>query len=238
MDQISEFVDERQKSWCIHCGGWIAALDTNRDHVPSKSLLQKPYPANLPVVEVCTTCNGGFSFDEEYLVAFLGAVLAGTTDPDRQTNPNAEAILRRNERLRARIDRAKREYKTYGGETRLVWAPEQDRVVRVLVKNARGHAFYEIGEPMLREPARIWMAPLETLTPEQRSEFETIDQGGMWPEVGSRMLTRVLTGQDLSNGWVISQDGIYRYAVAQVGAMLVRTVLHEYLATEVYWDDY
>ncbi len=182
MDQINEFVDERQRSWCIHCGGWIAALDTNRDHVPSKSLLQKPYPANLPVVDVCTACNGSFSLDEEYLVAFLGAVLAGKVDPDRQINPNAKAILARNERLRTRIDRAKKEFKTHGGETRIVWTPEQDRIARVLVKNARGHALYEIGEPMLREPAHVWMAPLESLTVGQKSEFETTQRGANGPK--------------------------------------------------------
>jgi hypothetical protein len=68
-------------------------------------------------------------------------------------------------------------------------------------------------------------------------EFESIDNGLLWPEVGSRMMTRVITGQDLSNGWVIVQEGVYRYAVVQQGGILVRSVLREYLATEVYWDD-
>src|SRR5271154_4070364 len=110
MDQIEEFVDERQKAWCIHCGESIAGPETNRDHVPSKCLLQEPRPENLPVVRVCKACNKGFSLDEEYLAAFLGSVLVGTTDPDLQCNPNAARILRRNPRLRARIDRAKTEY--------------------------------------------------------------------------------------------------------------------------------
>jgi hypothetical protein len=51
------------------------------------------------------------------------------------------------------------------------------------------------------------------------------------------MMTRVLTGQDLAGEWVVVQEGIYRYAVAQGGGMLVRSVLSEYLATEVYWGD-
>src|SRR6267142_3989692 len=118
MDQIEEFVDERQAAWCIHCGEWIAELETNRDHVPSKCLLQKPHPANLPVVQVCKACNKGFSLDEEYVTALLGSVLVGTTDPDRQCNPKAARILRRNPRLRARIDSAKTAYQTLGGETR------------------------------------------------------------------------------------------------------------------------
>jgi hypothetical protein len=108
--------------------------------------LLKPHPENLPVVEVCKSCNAGFSLDEEYLVAFLGSVLAGSTDLERQ-NPNASRILTRNPKLRDRIERSRSEYRTRSGETRVVWAPESDRIDRIILKNARGHAFYEIGEP-------------------------------------------------------------------------------------------
>lgn len=236
MDQIEEFVDERQKSWCIHCGGWIAGRECNRDHVPSQSLLRKPYPENLPLVEVCKACNEGFSLDEEYLIAFLGCVLAGSTDPDRHENPRVERILRQSPKLKERIESAKTEYRTLGGETRLVWKPEMDRVNRIIVKNARGHAFFEYGEPMLDEPASVWSAPLESLSMSQREQFENLDMGNFWPEVGSRMLTRVVTGQDLSGGWLIVQDGVYRYCVAPCDSLLVRSVLFEYLATEVHWS--
>jgi hypothetical protein len=51
------------------------------------------------------------------------------------------------------------------------------------------------------------------------------------------MMTRVVTGQDLVGDWVTVQEGTYRYAVAQVGRMRVRSVIHEYLATEVLWGD-
>src|SRR5690606_35418047 len=101
----------------------------------------------------------------------------------------------------------------------LVWMPETERVNRVIVKNARGHAFYEYGEPMLREPDEVWAAPLESLTAAQQDAFENIQGDGMlagWPEVGSRMMTRVMTGQDLRDGWVIVQDGVYRYGVGAV----------------------
>lgn len=237
MEEIGESVDERQKSWCVHCGGWIAALASNRDHAPSKSLLRKPYPDNLPVIPVCTSCNSGFSLDEEYFAAFLGTVLSGTTEPDRQPLPAASRILQRNPKLKDRIGRAKTEHRTHGGESRVVWAPEQDRIERVVVKNARGHAFFEYGEPMLEPPSRVWSAPLESMTATERAAFEDIDMGSGWPEVGSRMMTRVLTGQDLDDGWVIVQEGAYRYAIIQQGTLLVRTVLHEYLATETWWED-
>jgi hypothetical protein len=235
MKQISEFVDERQKSWCIHCGQWLAGLPTSRDHVPSKGLLLAPHPPNLPVVQVCKPCNSGFSLDEEYVVAFLGSVLSGSTDPALQTHPSAARILQRNKRLRARIENANSEYRTRGGELRLVWQPEWDRINRIVLKNARGHAFHEIGEPMLDPPSHVWCAPLTSLSSARRADFENADFGPLLPEVGSRMLIRLMTGQDLADGWVVIQDNVYRYAVAQVGVMVVRTVLFEYLATEVFW---
>lgn len=235
MDQINEFVDERQKAWCIHCGQWNGGVELSRDHVPSKSLLRKPLPPNLPVVQVCTTCNQVFSIDEEYLVAFLSSVLAGSADPELQPIPQAKHILGRSTKLQSRIDRSKTEYETLGGEVRSVWKPESDRINRIVLKNARGHAFFEYGEPMLNEPEHVWSTPLETLSQKQRVDFENIGSGGFWPEVGSRMMTRVMTSQDLSSDWVIVQDGVYRYGIAQQGVILVRTVLFEYLATEVYW---
>lgn len=238
MNNIYEFVDDRQKSWCIHCGRWIAQLESNRDHAPSKSLLQKPYPENLPIIQVCRECNSSFSHDEEYLAAFLGTVLTGTTEPTAQSNASARRILTRNGKLRARIERAKRLYSTIGGETRIVWKPEIERVNNVVVKNARGHAFFELGEPILTKPSHVWFMPFISLINSEREDFESETAGNLalWPEVGSRMMTRVITGQDLSYGWIIVQDGVYRYTVLQDDGIRVKTVIHEYLATEVHWE--
>ena len=241
MDQIDEFVDERQKSWCIQCGAWIGDVDTNRDHVPSKVLLRKPYPENLPVVETCVACNTGFSADEEYLNLFLHCVLTGSTDPEQHPDEKIARALRRHEKLRASIERSKVEYRTIGGETRRVWKPEEKRVERIVVKNARGHVFYEYGEPMLSEPEQVWTLPLASMTAVEREEFQNAGTGGElapWPELGSRMMTRVLTGQDMHDGWVIVQDGVYRFRVEQGGGMLVRSVLFEYLAAEVHWSNH
>ena len=240
MDYIDEFVDERQKASCIQCGAWVGDVETNRDHVPSKVLLRKPYPENLPVVETCVACNSGFSADEEYLYLFLHCVLTGSTDPEQHADEKIARALRRHEKLRARIKRSKTEYRTIGGETRCVWKPEKERVERVVVKNARGHAFYEYGEAMLTEPEHVWNLPLASMTVAEREEFENAGTTGElapWPELGSRMMTRVLTGQDMRDGWVIVQDGVYRFRVQQCGVMLVRSVLFEYLATEVHWSD-
>lgn len=240
MDEIREFVDERQKAWCIHCGGWLAGLEKSRDHVPTKTLLHAPYPTNLPVVAICNQCNGGFSKDEQYFVAFLGSVISGSTEPGLQSNPDARRILEKNDKLRARIARSKKEYRTPGGEIRFVWEPELERINRVIVKNARGHALFEYGEPMLHDPTQVGSQPLVSFTAAERKSFENVSSGGLaaWLEVGSRMMTRVITGQDLDGSWVTVQKGVYRYAVIQSGGgIVVRTVIADYLATEVSWVD-
>tara|TARA_R110002049_G_scaffold20717_6_gene75926 strand:+ start:7477 stop:8193 length:717 start_codon:yes stop_codon:yes gene_type:complete len=238
MDQINEFVDDRQKSWCIYCGQFIEYLQSGRDHVPSKSQLLKPFPDNLPVVLACTDCNRDFSTDEQYFSVFLDCVLAGSTDAGHAGNAKVGGAFKRSPALRSRIDSARTTYKTRGGKTSVIWKPEIERVNRIVVKNARGHAFFEFGEPLLSEPEHVWAMPLQSLTSEQRAEFEgSGDQVQGWPEVGSRMLTRVVSGQDLTNGWVVVQDGVYRYRVSQQGLMSVRSVLRDYLATEVFWAD-
>ncbi len=235
MEQIEEFVDERHKGLCIYCAESISNQPINGDHVPSKCLLRDPLPEHLPEIEVHAECNRRFSLDEEYLSVFMTCVLAGSTDPDKIDNPRVARALRHSPKLQARIEGQKTVHKDSDGTTRLVWTPQHERVHQVVVKNARGHAFHEYGEPMLLPPTHVWAVPLAMLTSEQRAKFENVDLGSGWPEVGSRMMTRMLTGQDLEGSWVVVQDGVYRYAAVQQDTVLVRSILYEYLATEVCW---
>lgn len=238
MDQIPEFIDKRHKTWCIHCNTALSEVDTNMDHVPSRSLLNRPFPKNLPTIEICRKCNNRFSGDEEYLAVFLKCVLAGSTDPEDHDDRRATCALKRHKKLRARIEKSRMEYQTLGGDIRLLWKPEMPRIDRIVLKNARGHAFYEYGEPMLNAPSHVRSIPLTTFTAAERQDFESGNSGVLaeWPEVGSRMMTRVISGQDTRDGWVKVQDAVYRYRVTQEGGILVRSVLCEYLATEVLWE--
>lgn len=235
MRKIGDFSDSRNKSWCIHCARPVSSVELSRDHVPSRCLLAKPYPADLPVVFICRECNTDFAPDEEYLVAFLGAVLSGTVEAEAQVHPRSGAILRSNSELRSAIARAATTYMTRSGKERSVWQPDMQRVLNVVLKNARGHAYYEFGEPMLAPPAHIWAAPLSSLSDEKRDIFEDVTMD-LWPEVGSRMMTRFLTGEDLVDGWVEVQAGLYRYAVFQRGGLTVRSVAADFLASEVSWE--
>jgi hypothetical protein len=152
---------------------------------------------------------------------------------------SAARALTESPALRAGIERSRTEYVTLGGETRILWKPDMHRIGRVALKNARGHAYFEYGEPMLDDPIHLWALPLENMTATERQDFEGVNDEGsltLWPEIGSRMMTRLATREDMAGQWVVVQEGVYRYSVQQDGGLRVRSVLFEYLATEVQWE--
>lgn len=107
------------------------------------------------------------------------------------------------------------------------------------MKNARGHLWYEHAEHRPDPPSVVYAA-LETLTDEHRETFENpLDvSGDVLPEVGTRALARVFSG-DTFDGWTFVQDDRYRFAIDHlgIGAVRVRSIISEYLATEVLWSD-
>ena len=239
MRYLDDYSDDRLKGSCIHCGAGVEGTKANNDHAPSKCLLHKPYPENLPVVKTCIACNNSFSKDEEYVSVFLQCVLIGSTNPDDHRDCKVRKALRRSNKFRERIERSRSENES-GKERTIVWTPELVRVNNVILKNARGHAFYELGERPEIDPIHVWAMPLCTLADTQRRKFEGTQTSGLegWPEVGSRAMQRTILGCDFRDSWVIVQDKIYRYQVVQGDGVIVRSVLMEYLATEVYWSEY
>ena len=103
------------------------------------------------------------------------------------------------------------------------------------MKNARGHAFFELRQPMTSAPSQVEIIPLEHMSSQQRNEFENPRRHFGWPEVGSRLMQRMVTGECGLGGWITVQNGVYRYAVSE--AYTVRIVLREYLAAMVVWDE-
>ena len=236
MHYLNDFSDERLKGSCAHCGTGIDDIKSSMDHVPSKCLLRKPYPDNLPGVRTCVKCNTEYSKDEEYFSVFLQCVLIGSTDPNDHRDPRIREALRRSRKLRERIERSRSEVEE-GENSRIIWEPEYQRVNNVILKNARGHALYEFGEHQEMAPAYVWATPLCALPDMRLRDFtdaKTYDVAE-WPEVGSRAMQRAILGCDTRDGWVIVQDRIYRYEVRQDAGVRARSVLAEYLATEVYW---
>lgn len=238
MEQIRTFLDERLDfGACVYCGGRLKGATTNVDHVPTKGLLDEPYPPNLPTVKVHTVCNSQFSADELFLVVLLGCVLAGTTDIGPETDPRTANRLGSNPRLRGEIAAARQVAFAKPGDPQIWWSVDPQRVTPVFVKNARGHVLFELGDSVLGSQKGVRFGAIELMDERRRSEFEDVHAGtdlALLPEIGSRSFVRRATGVDLVDGWVVVQAGVYRYSVVDIGDEIrVRSVIREYLATEV-----
>ena len=233
MDPRHLFVDERHGGRCVYCG---AQPDT-RDHVPSKVLLDEPYPHELPVADACSSCNAAFSLDEQYLACMIECVMSGSAEPSSLQRTKIKRILHEVPTLQRRIKESQR--KDSAGN--LTWHAEVDRIRKIILKLARGHAAYEL-YPKIDEPDRVDFSPALALSDQERALFEGAESGGHgpWPEIGSRAFLRAC-GKTTDRfeevgGWITVQPGRYRYSVVEGGGVLVRMVLSEYLACAVSWE--
>ena len=215
---------------CSYCG---ESPDT-RDHVPSRILLEEPYPQNLPVVPCCDKCNQGFSLDEEYIACLLECVLCGTTDIEQLQREKIKRILQNKEPLRQKILKSKVEI-----EGQVSFNVELDRMENVLIKLAKGHAKYENSEPIFEKPTSIGFKPVPTMTQNEIDTFLADTPLTKSPEVGSRAMQNFLidSNNNTYSHWTIVQPEIYSYSVSVTpGRLSVKIILWDYLAAEVIWQ--
>jgi hypothetical protein len=242
MDQLNNFADNRLSRGCIYCGG---PADT-RDHVPSKCLLEQPYPANLPVVGCCDSCNQDFSKDEQYFVCLIESVLSGSTDPERIRRPSVARMMQNSPALRQRIENSKIDV-----NGQVAFVPETERINNVMLKLARGHAAFELSQPCREKPNHFWCGLLSSLPQENQEAFNSVHFQQVFGEVGSRNMQRLMVMQMtrlsengeqqniemLISDWVDVQDDQYRFiAIDDIGQIVIRIVIAEYFACEVAWD--
>jgi hypothetical protein len=131
-----------------------------------------------------------------------------------------------------------------------MFAVEEQRIMNVLVKLARGHAAYDLSQVRNDHPDHVWIGPLTSMSNEVRSSFESPHHQQMLGEIGSRGIQRLLvteiglrgesgeqsTVRMLLNDWVEVQEGYYRYlAIDDVGGIAIRIVISSYLACEIAW---
>jgi hypothetical protein len=227
VSNITPFADERHLAFCAQCGGG----PETRDHIPPKTFLDKPFPANPPVVGTCERCNRGASLDEEYVACLIEVASCGSADPAQLERPRIGRALARNPALAARFQAA---YDPLTGAVHI----EAHRVRRVVEKMARGLWAYELAEPALGMAAEVAFQPLHNLDDDGRAEFEYTRPAQIFAEVGSRMMIRQATalgtGSDRgSAGWQLVQPNRFRYAVQFGERTTVKLVVREYLAVEV-----
>lgn len=230
MEQIRIFSDKRLGGHCIYCFN----EPETREHVPSKALLDKPYPPNLPIVEACEKCNQGFSLDEEYLACLLECVLCGTTDPDLVQKEKIGKILKRKPKLRERLEKSK---KVINGQTH--FQSEVERIERVIKKLAQGHAKFENSETQFEEPYRVWFQPITLMTETESDDFFANEELTLIPEIGSRAFQRTMVDEmGIPKAyWKEVQENNYSYSIAHVPSGLrIRILIRNYLVGEVIWE--
>ena len=214
---------------CSYCG---ENPDT-RDHVPSRILLDVPFPENLPVVPCCNKCNQGFSLDEEYIACLLECVLCGTTDIENLKREKIKRILQNKEALRQRLLKSKVEV-----QGQVSFNIEVDRMENVLVKLAKGHLKYENSDPVYNEPNSIVFKPVGTMTQNEIDIFLADTELIKSPEVGSRTMQNftIDNKNNTYSHWTIVQPEIYSYSVSVTPARLkVKLLIWGYLAAEIIW---
>lgn len=230
MIQINPFSDERLEVFCTYCG---ENEPTTRDHVPSRVLLDKPYPDNLPVVPSCRKCNESFSMDEEYFVCLLECSRKGTTEIAEIGREKVKNILIRKEKLHERLISS-----MLKKDSDIFFEIESKRFTNVILKLARGHAKYENSEFQWNEPIKICIKPLTMMKETEVETFLSECKMNLLPEVGSRSLQRVfIDNRKISSLWIDVQPNNYRYSICyDNGRISVKMIIFEYLAAEVVWE--
>lgn len=229
------FFDERLRGWCILCGEPLVPDATSRDHVPSRILLDKPYPADLPVVFACTSCNRGLSLDEEYVAAVIDCALVGSAQPSAQHRPKIRRILERGGGLLTLLGHAQRAISSGPA-----FEIDRVRMTRVLRKLAHGHWFYQNAEVMVNwAHSTVGWVALHMMSVTEREAFEAPFLSPILPELGSRQFIAAVTSDFAAlYAWQIVQTNRYRYMAGmdEQGAF-VRIVLSEYLAAVVSFQE-
>lgn len=121
---------------CLFCG----KIAETKDHIPSKNLLEKPYPNNLLTIPSCDKCNKSFSLDEEY---FLNVLVEISDNPTLQAKKNfgcnVHKARERSKGLKKRIE----DSLIKGEDGKIYFQSETNRIKKVIEKNALGLYFHK-----------------------------------------------------------------------------------------------
>lgn len=234
------FSDERLDYSCSYCG---ENAPVTRDHVPSRILLDDPFPDNLPLVGCCQKCNSGFSKDEEYFASVIECIIHSTSNPELLSREKIKKVLRHNSKLKQRIELSffKEDPVLFEDiERRVYFRIESERFENVLIKLAKGHVKFEHSTPMLEDPQIIWFKYIDELSENERTAFFNIEDSGKIAEIGSRAFHKVYVDsmtQPYHNQWETVQEGRYVYFVSNdFGEIAVRIILSDYLACYIAWQ--
>ena len=165
--------------------------------------------------------------------------MSGTLYPDPIEQEEASKVLRSNRHIvRELRDGPDGQMPLFDNLKPFTIYPDPNRISRVIVKNARGHIHHELAESVHGAPDHIAFKPLHLMSEAEHHVFfqDNSDRLGVWPEVGSRMMERIMTGADMDDGWIVVEPERYRFSLDWHGDVTVKSVIWDYLATETTWS--
>ena len=229
MKNIDIFYKKHLNNLCIYCEKEKAET---RDHVPSKIILNTPYPNELFVVPSCKKCNSELANDEAYFRCLIECVKSGSTDLKKIKSTKVIRILEKQRKLKKRIEKSKYIEK---GDT--FFKVEHDRIKNVVDKHAFAHASHVSDKIILEKPAESSIKPLCQLSKKETERFfssvssnKTINY---WPEVeeDSKALEHAVVG------FKEYQAGTYLFRVYScLPCINVKILFLDYLACDYLWD--
>jgi len=208
MLQINPQNDERYDNICCYCQTSILHNST-RDHIPSKILLDEPFPDNLPVVFCCESCNQGFSTDEEYFACLLEYIACEVKDSNLIEREKISRILLKKPHLRKRIEQ------NITQENNILTIKfEKESINNVLKKLFYGHLSFELSNPYIEKPSYIGFELIDNLTNSEFDTFFASEEIEIAPEIGTRAsLNYFLINNSPTSNWKIVQENNYQYKV-------------------------
>lgn len=168
------------------------------------------------------------------MACFIECAIIGSVELDLIQRKKVKLILNKHPDLAFKILNSQ----YIGDNGILYWKPETNRIRAVILKLARGHAAYECSEPQLDDPGHIAFIPIPYMSKEQMLTFNAPPEETILPENGSRAFCQMVVANNVAlipHGWIVVQEGRYRYLVSYSQQITVRIVISEYLACEVIW---
>lgn len=119
---------------------------------------------------------------------------------------------------------------------KVYFKPDEKRILRILLKLARGHAGLELDYVNFdNTETEVWYDFVFNMSQNDIEEFNNIPVCSLYPEVGSRGMYVIqnLSAGDAQTfaGWIDVQNGQYRYQVSydNNGSIVVKIVIFEFL---------
>lgn len=226
--------EKSKDCYCIYCG----ALAKTREHIPSRVLLDEPYPENLYTLPACYECNNSFSHDEVYVASVI-EILSRIIIPKYKRRIGIDKSLEKNPQLKYKIE----DEIIYRIEQGLDYKLDINRLDNILLKLAKGHAAFELSEYNFDK----YEISIQTFSRDQVSikewdRFNGIEELEYSNEIGSRSIDNIYVIENNHESiividWNVVQEKRYKYLAMIInGEIVIKIVINEYFAAIVTWS--